>query len=159
MGRSWALSTGCLVLVVVTACGGTPSAAPTASPEAVSAGSGRSVEPQSPAPEGMAPHDPAVAHAAFLTAIDEILLGTEHEGLVDAEPAAFVETAELLCARLDDGQDADDLLTLYLEALGSARGATVSADAQLAGALFGAGVQVYCPRHAAVVPPVQETDA
>lgn len=95
----------------------------------------------------------ALADAVFLTAVDEILADTEYAGLVDAAPGEFLVTAEVLCERLDDGAEPDDLLVEYLDALEVARNQMTDSDALLAGALLGASVQVYCPEHADRLPP------
>jgi len=87
-----------------------------------------------------------VADAVFLTAVDEVIGGTVYDGLVDAIPGEFLLTATLVCERLDGGQDRLEVLRFYLWTLGA--GEPSQEDAQLAGALVGAGIEVYCPEHA-----------
>lgn len=102
----------------------------------------------SPARASYDPSDPAVVDAVFLTAVEEVLRGTRHEGLADEEPGELLATADAICARLDAGDDPDELLSRYLDALEEASGEpTDDADAILAGAILGAGVELYCPQY------------
>jgi pyruvate/2-oxoglutarate dehydrogenase complex dihydrolipoamide acyltransferase (E2) component len=153
------------VLLLVSACGGegdptsasstgpapTPASAPPSEPAPTS-------EPDpEPGPESdppvttrtYDPEDPAVADAVFLTAVDEVLAGTGYAGLADEQPGELLVTADAICARLDEGAAPDELVVVFLDALAAASQVTSSADdGVLAGALLGAGVEVFCPEYA-----------
>jgi hypothetical protein len=144
--RAWRV--GVAAAVLLTACG-TDAAAP--SDSALPAVDTSSTAGATVA-DGASGADPVFRDTVFLTAVDRILAGTSYEGLVDVDPEAFTETAATLCERLDGGADPDDLLSEYLVALGEARTPVSDDDAYLAGALLGAGVEVYCPEHADRLP-------
>ena len=127
-----------LVLLVAGCDAGTPSA-PVA----------RSSDPTSPAVDVS---DPAVRDALYLTAVDDVLADTAYEGMVDEAPGDFLQAAEGVCRRLDDGDDPDRLLADVLDAIGGTRIPIGDDDALLAGAVLGAGVQVYCPEHTDSLP-------
>ena len=132
-----------LVLLVAGCDAGTPSA-PVAG----------SSDPTSPAVDVS---DPAVRDALYLTAVDDVLAGTAYEGMVDEAPGDFLQAADGVCRRLDDGDDPDRLLTDVLDAIGGTRIPIGDDDALLAGAVLGAGVQVYCPEHAGSLPEEART--
>lgn len=148
-----ALLASCLAVLVA---GCTGEAAP--QPDAATADPARDGNAASPteAPSDTSPtydmDDPAVADAVFLTAVADVLDGTTHQGLVDEEPGVLLATADTICDRLDGGARPDELVGEYLDALAeaSARDATAD-DGALAGALLGAGVEVFCPQHSGLL--------
>lgn len=98
-------------------------------------------------PAVLATDDPAVQDAILLTAVDEVLADTRFTDLVDEDPGAFLETADTLCAGLDDGAAVDEVLAVFLTTLGD-EGLTLDEDtAYLGGAILGAAVTVRCPQH------------
>jgi hypothetical protein len=90
--------------------------------------------------------------AVFLTAVEQVLAGTVHDGLVDAIPGELLLGATTICARLDAGDAPEDVLVVYLDALGAEGGQPSVEDGQLAGSLLGAAVAVYCDHHEAALP-------
>jgi hypothetical protein len=88
----------------------------------------------------------------FLTAVEQVLAGTVHDDLVDAIPGELLLGAATICARLDAGDAPEDVLVVYLDALGAERGQPTVEDGQLAGSLLGAAVAVYCDHHEAALP-------
>jgi len=109
--------------------------------------------PDAPQPTGTVPADDAARRdAVFLTAVDQVLTGTAHDGLVDAIPGELLLGAATICARLDAGDAPEDVLVVYLDALSSERGEPTVEDGQLAGSLVGAAVAVYCDHHESALP-------
>lgn len=117
-------------------------------------GTPTAVEATSDEPTALATDDPAVRDAVLLTAVDEVLADTRFADLVDEDPGAFLETADTLCAGLDDGVAVDEVLAVFLTTLGD-EGLTLDEDtAYLGGAVLGAAVTVRCPEHEAAVAEV-----
>ena len=141
-GRS--VVVGALLLAVAPACdgdaggAGTPSAQVTADRESATTPT---------VADDVDVTDPAVRDALFLTAVDEVLADTAYAGMVDEAPGDFLVAADGLCARLTQGEDMDTVLEDVLDAIQQVRSDVGDDDAQLAGAVLGAGVQVYCPEH------------
>lgn len=104
---------------------------------------------------GGALDDPAVADAVFLTAVDEVVVGTSLAGVVDADPGGFLLLATTVCDLLDEDVDAGELLDAALGVLGATEGDGDPDTAMLAGGVVGAAVEVYCPRHAAGVASIE----
>ena len=87
----------------------------------------------------------------FIATLEELLAGTSYEGEALNAPDVFVATGRLFCERLDNGDNADEVLSAYLDQL--AGGVDIATDDELvlAGALLGAGVATLCPEHTALV--------
>lgn len=121
-----------------------------------------SAEPGDTTSTGAAESDPvatpAVATAAergaFLATVDAIVADTDYRGLAEADPAGFLQAAELVCARLDAGARGEDVIGDYLAELGRSRNQLTDDDALLAGALVGASVATFCPQHEDDLPEV-----
>lgn len=92
--------------------------------------------------------DPALADAAFLTAVDEVMAGTEYERVVDADPGGFLVLATTICELLGAGVPADGLLDATLVVMGATAEDADPELATLSGSVVGAAVEVYCPSEA-----------
>lgn len=90
--------------------------------------------------------DPAAADAVFLTAVDEVVAGTEYQGIVDVDPGGFLLLATTICDLLEEGADVGALLDATAASLGAAD-ATDPSLAALGGGVVGAAVAVYCPTY------------
>ncbi len=92
---------------------------------------------------------------AFVAALEEALAGTSFEGAVLASPELFIATAEVICVRLDNGDQVDQILADYIEGLGNTDGEadTVSENeaAMVAGGVLGASLELFCPQHRGLV--------
>lgn len=136
------------LVLAVTVLAGCTAAGDSNSPTTTDAADG-TAGPDEPADGTYDVDDPAVTDAIFLTAVDGVLEGTVHAGLADEAPGVLLATADDICDELDDGAAPDEVVTTWLDAFADATGEPATADdGTLAGALLGAGVEVFCPEHA-----------
>ena len=87
----------------------------------------------------------------FVATLEEAFAGTSFEGAALESPELFIATAEVICVRLDNGDDVDQILVDYIEGLSNADGGdnTVSENeaAAVAGGVLGASLELFCPEH------------
>lgn len=92
---------------------------------------------------------------AFVAALEEAFAGTTFAGAVLDSPEVFVATAEVICVRLDNGDQVDQILVDYVEGLSNADGGadTVSENeaAVVAGGVLGASLELFCPQHLGLI--------
>jgi len=121
-----------------------PSAAPTTS----SAPTDRTTTPVAIVDEPDLLADNALV---FVATLEEAFAGTSFEGAVLESPELFIATAEVICVRLDNGDEIDQILLDYIDGLSNADGAdnTVSENeaAAVAGGVLGASLELFCPEH------------
>ena len=94
--------------------------------------------------------------AVFVAALEESFVGTSFEGAVLESPEVFIAAAEVICIRLDAGDDIDGILQDYLDGLlsNADSGAdTVSENEAVvvAGGVLGASLELFCPRHRGLI--------
>lgn len=89
--------------------------------------------------------------AVFIAAMEELLTGTVYEEGALEEPELFLATGYLFCEWLDDGADADGVITRYLDELAGGVDSATDEQLVLTGALLGSAVGVLCPHHADAV--------
>lgn len=87
----------------------------------------------------------------FVATLEEAFAGTSFEGAALESPELFVATAEVICVRLDSGDEIDQILVDYIDGLSNADGGedTVSENeaAAVAGGVLGASLELFCPEH------------
>ena len=84
----------------------------------------------------------------FVAAIDELLLDTNYEGLVEEDPEIFIVTGLLFCEQLSEGVIPSEILIFYVETLTGDHIDEVDDDALvLAGSILGTAVGYFCPEH------------
>ncbi len=82
--------------------------------------------------------------AVFLAVVEEAVDGTDLAGFVDAEPESVLVIGQAFCELRDTGLTDEEVLTTYLEAVGSQQDLT-EVDATFAGVVFGAAEATLCP--------------
>lgn len=94
--------------------------------------------------------------SVFVATLEEAFAGTSFEGAALDSPEVFIATAEVICVRLDNGDEIDQILVDYIEGLSNADGGgdTVSENlvsedtaAAVAGGVLGASLELFCPEH------------
>lgn len=88
--------------------------------------------------------------AAFVATLEEAFAGTSFKGAALDSPEVFIATAEVICVRLDNGDEIDQILVDYIQGLSNADGDdTVSGNeaAVVAGGVLGASLELFCPEH------------
>ena len=84
----------------------------------------------------------------FVAAIDELLLDTNYEGLVEEDPEVFIVTGLLFCEQLSEGVLPSEILTFYVESLAGDHIDKADDDTLvLAGSILGTAVGYFCPEH------------
>lgn len=88
----------------------------------------------------------APEYDVFLAAVAETVEGTGFDGVPFDDPELTVATGLLLCERLSDGADVDEIVVDYLAELTDGEVATADDDQlTLTGALVGAATEALCP--------------
>lgn len=89
--------------------------------------------------------------AAFVATLEEAFAGTSFAGAALDSPEVFIATAEVICVRLDNGDEVNQILVDYIQGLSNADGGddTVSENeaAVVAGGVLGASLELFCPEH------------
>ena len=155
--------------LVLAACSGAADSDPTlvdASSPSTSAGeastssrvvddSSATTEPEVPTPG--AEVDLFVENAAvFVASLEEAFIGTIFEGAVLESPEVFLAAGEVICVRLDSGDEVDRILGDYIDGLlsNADSGAdTVSENEAVvvAGGVLGASLELFCPQHRGLI--------
>ncbi len=94
--------------------------------------------------------------AVFVAALEESFVGTSFEGAVLESPEVFIAAAEVICIRLDGGDDIDAILQDYLDGLlsNADSGADTISESEavvVAGGVLGASLELFCPQHRALL--------
>lgn len=100
--------------------------------------------------------DPLADNASvFVATLEQAFAGTPFEGAALDSPEVFIATAEVICVRLDNGDDVDQILVDYIDGLSNADGGvdTVSEEtaAAVAGGVLGASLELFCPEHRQII--------
>jgi len=94
--------------------------------------------------------------SVFVATLEEAFAGTSFEGAALESPEVFIATAEVICVRLDNGDEVDQILVDYIAGLSNTDGGndtvsenTVGEDtaAAVAGGVLGASLELFCPEH------------
>lgn len=131
-------------VLLLAACGASTDTTTPDEPAPVATTSPEPSPTTSPALPSATATTPIELAAVFLAVVEEAVDGTELAEFVDEDPESVLAIGQAFCELRDSGLTDEEVLTTYLEAVGSQQDLT-EVDAAFAGVVFGAAEATLCP--------------